>query len=558
MDLSDLSKDELIEIIKKAESRKKYGLVWEDEKTREHFNFDPAKVLPLISEIKKYRVGTKEADGCHYLIEGDNFFALNILRYTHSSRIDLIYIDPPYNTGNKEDEEGFVYNDKRVDSEDSYRHSKWLSFMSKRLELAKDLLTDSGLIFISIDQNEFAQLRLLCDQIFGESNFINYLSWKKRSTGGQVKDGSMITQTEFIFIYAKNKTKAKLNKVENLNSGAEKWRDLRKSGGQWQKRYRPKQYFPFFYDSAKNELTLERTSKNQIEIYPQDSNGEDGFWENGIETARTRLINGEFRAEMIKKGSLKGHYKIKQLEIAGDDQNVGNFIDLPSVQGANEIKKLGLKFNNPKPLGLIEHILTIGSPKDGLVLDFFAGSGTTGHAVLSLNSSSNANRKFILVTNNENNICEEVTLPRIKKAIKGYNEPNGYSVAGLGGNMRYFKTKFIEKSLNSDEMKMRATENCIDLLCFREGIFEEMEYESSEYRVFKDGNRVLAIYHSFDPVDINKLRDKLNLIKSAQKKAYVFTFDNDGLYTEDYDDWEDVEVEAIPQKILEILGAINV
>jgi adenine-specific DNA-methyltransferase len=558
MNLSDLSKDELIEIINKAEARKKYGLVWEDEKTREHFDFNPAKVLPLISEIKKNRITTAKAEGSNYLIEGDNFFALHVLRYTHSAKIDLIYIDPPYNTGNKEDEEGFVYNDKRVDAEDSYRHSKWLSFMSKRLELAKDLLTDSGLIFISIDQNEFAQLRLLCDQIFGESNFINYLSWKKRSTGGQVKDGSMITQTEFVFIYAKNKTQAKLNKVENLNSGAEKWRDLRKSGGQWQKRYRPKQYFPFFYDPTKNELTLERTSKKQIEIYPQDSKGEDGFWENGIDTARTRLSNGEFRAEIIKTGTLKGDYKIKQQEIAGDDQNVGNFIDLPSVQGANEIKKLDLKFNNPKPLGLIEHILTIGSPKNALVLDFFAGSGTTGHAVLNLNSSSNANRKFILVTNNENNICEDVTFPRIKKAIKGFKEPNGNSVAGLGENLRYFKTKFIEKSLNSDEMKMRATENCIDLLCFREGIFEEIELESTEYRIFKDGDKVLAIYHSFDPVAINELKDKLNSIKSSHKMAYIFTFDNEGLYTEDYEDWKDVTVEAIPQKILEILGAINV
>ena len=105
---------------------------------------------------------------------------------------------------------------------------------------------------------------------------------------------------------------------------------------------------------------------------------------------------------------------------------------------------------------------------------------------------------------------------------------------------------------------MRATENCIDLLCFREGIFEEVELESTEYRMFSDGDKVLAIYHSFDPVAINELKDKLNAIESSHKVAYIFTFDNEGLYTEDYEDWKDVIVEAIPQKILEILGAINV
>lgn len=246
MNLEDLSREELISLIKKYDSKKKFGLVWEEEKTRETFEQKYFHFVPQLYELKKQRIVTDINSETNYLIEGDNFFALNLLRYTHWGKIDLIYIDPPYNTGNKEDEEGFVYNDKRVDAEDSFRHSKWLSFMSKRLELARDLLTDSGLIFISIDHNEFAQLRLLCDQIFGEVNFINYLCWKKRSTGGQVKDGSMITQTEFVFIYAKNKSKSKLNKVKNNDAGAEKWRDLRKSGGQWQKKYRPKQFFPFF------------------------------------------------------------------------------------------------------------------------------------------------------------------------------------------------------------------------------------------------------------------------------------------------------------------------
>ena len=552
-----MSQPELVDLVKKLRAKRKYGIVWEEEKTKEHLEFNPITSLPLISESIKMNIHTNDSNLNHCLIEGDNYYALSILRYTHENKIDLIYIDPPYNTGNSEEEEGFVYNDKRVDADDTYRHSKWLSFMHKRLLLAKDLMSDTGFIFISIDENEFAQLRLLCDRIFGERNFINYFVWKKRSTGGQVKDGSIITQTEFIFAYAKNKNLAKLNKLENLNSGATKWRDLRKSGGQWQRQYRPKQYFPFFYNETKDSLSLERSSETDIEVYPQDSNGVDGFWENGFETASTRLANNEYRAEKIAKGSQKGIYKIKQLEVAGDEQNVGNFIDIPSVQGANEIKKLGLKFNNAKPLALIEHLLKIGSKPNSIILDFFAGSGTTGHAVLNLNIETNSRRQFILITNNENNIHDEVTYPRLSKVIKGYQDSSGRDVKGISANLNCFKVWFLAKSQNSDEMKIRLTENISDILRLKEATYTPIETENLDNKIFGDKNKVLAIYNSFDPSNLDELRLTLDKFGAKRNKLYVFTFDKEGLNAEYFSEWKHTDVEPIPQGLINILENFN-
>lgn len=203
--MSDEKIQELEQEIKqlKAKLKKRYGLVWE-EKT-EQFDKDSENALPILKDKNnpKYpniKTDVKNGKSPHILIEGDNYHTLSILNYTHKGKIDLIYIDPPYNTGNKD----FIYNDKFVDKEDEFKHSKWLSFMSKRLKLAKDLLTDEGVIFISIDDNEQAQLKLLCDEIFGEKNFIYKLSVVNNLNGNDNSSGMMETQ-EYSYIYTKNK-----------------------------------------------------------------------------------------------------------------------------------------------------------------------------------------------------------------------------------------------------------------------------------------------------------------------------------------------------------------
>ena len=167
----EFSKEELIEIIKKQQQElknKKYGLVWDSEREPEQVVLDCANHLPILKRIKSKEIKTDDSED-NILIEGDNYHALSVLNYTHKGKIDVIYIDPPYNTGKANE---WKYNDKYIDKNDNYRHSKWLNFMEKRLNLAKELLAEDGVIFISIGNDEFAQLKLLCDKIFDEKNFV--------------------------------------------------------------------------------------------------------------------------------------------------------------------------------------------------------------------------------------------------------------------------------------------------------------------------------------------------------------------------------------------------
>lgn len=194
---SEWSKTELIKEIKKLKKRKKYGIFWED-KTEKVAELCKEK-LPVLEEDKTKEIKTDENKPVNILIEGDNYHALSVLNYTHKGKVDVIYIDPPYNTANKE----FTFNDRIIGIDDAYRHSKWISFMHKRLKLAKNLLKSSGVIFISIDYNELAQLKLLCDEIFGEKNYVENIIWRKKEGGGQ-QDDYFVTEHEYILAYAKN------------------------------------------------------------------------------------------------------------------------------------------------------------------------------------------------------------------------------------------------------------------------------------------------------------------------------------------------------------------
>src|SRR3989344_7394291 len=193
---------EIERLKKELKKRKKYGLVWE-EKPEELVEMCKEK-LPVLKEIKNKEITTDKDKPVNLLIEGDNYHALSVLNYTHAKKVDVIYIDPPYNTGSKD----FIFNDRYIDREDSYRHSKWLSFMEKRLKLAKNLLKDTGVIFISIDDNEMAQLKLLMDDknkgLFGEENFVQNFMWLH---GKGKKDRWSRTLQQYILCYAKNKNK---------------------------------------------------------------------------------------------------------------------------------------------------------------------------------------------------------------------------------------------------------------------------------------------------------------------------------------------------------------
>lgn len=562
MDLEDFSKTELIDLIKKIRSRKQYGIVWEEEKTRENLEKDGVQFLPVLTEIKKKRISTDNSLPINYLIEGDNYFALNLLKYTHSGAIDLIYIDPPYNTGAKD----WKYNNDYVDSEDSYRHSKWLSFMKNRLTLSKDLLSEEGFIACAIDHNELFTLGLLMDTIFGEQNRIGIVSVVHKPEGRN-QEKFFGTSNEFLLVYASNKSKANFNNVvidEELKERFDQEDDkgkyrlknfIRMTDGKYSLREsKPHFFYPVYVSKDLKSFSLEKKS-GYIETTPTTDKGVERTWKTTKETFAKLAEQGDIVANQESHG-LVLYEKLRENQVIKThwikkEYHAYHF----GTKTLEEI--LGSKqFNFPKSVHLISDIIKLMTKPNSIVLDYFVGSGTTGHSVLQVNKEDGGSRRFIAVTNNENKICEEVTYPRLEKVIKGYKDKSGNKVQGLGGNLNYFQTSLLKKSLNADEMKLRVTENCVDLLCFKEGIFDEVSNTNS-YSIFKDKQKVLAIYHSFDNSDLAKMKSELDSFITESKKAYIFTFDPVDLNPSDYEDWKNIEIEPIPQNILEVLGGYD-
>lgn len=394
----------------------------------------------LVAKGEGFGFSDPNEDRKNVLIEGDNYHALQILQHTHASKVDVISIDPPYNTGNMD----FKYNDTFIKDSEGNKHSSWLSFMNRRLQLAKNLLSDIGVIFIHIDNNEYEYLKLLCDKIFGENNKITEFHWKTRSTGGQVKDGAVIEQVEFCLMYAKNRDLAKVYGEFESKTDV---RDLRKSGGQWQREYRPKQHYPIYVDvNDMTNISLE-SFDNSIEVLPVDSSGIEGFWAYGKETCRSAIEEKRIFAKKIKD-----QIKIQVIRNNEKHSSLGNYIDIPSTKGSSDIKALGITdFNStPKPIELIKRL--ISTQKEARVFcDFFAGSGTLGEAVWSLNKEDGKSRQFILITNNEGNICEDITYKRLYRA----NMPeHGDYKEGL----EYVKVEHI----NVNDIDGRADQHNID------------------------------------------------------------------------------------------------
>lgn len=401
---------------------KKYGLVFEEH--REEIDDILDTYTPVLTENKDLFINN---DGqMNFLIEGDNLASLKLLEKTHKDKIDLIYIDPPYNTGNKD----FIYSDIFVDSLDSFKHSKWLSFLKKRLLIARRLLSRKGIIFISIDDNEVAQLKLLCDEIFGNDNFRGQIV---RGTGTPTGQGNAILSNEidYILVYAKTE-QAIFNglpfnsedaKIYNLEDEYGKYlvRPLRKTGGEDRREDRPSMYYPV-------------TAPDGTQIYPIAPLGYESRWRCQEKTYKQLIDDHRIEWKQDKTG-----WKVYQkFYLDGRTKQVGNlWIDIEGNKKATITMRniFGENiFSFPKPVELIYRIAQIASYKNSCILDFFAGSGTTGHAVMKLNAEDGGNRKFILCTNNENNICRDVTYERIKRVI----DKEGYAAS-----LKYYKIDYV-------------------------------------------------------------------------------------------------------------------
>lgn len=348
---------------------------WDDFPEQFDNSLDSVKIQPAVKSIQN-----------HIFIQGDNYPVLYHLQKEFSGKIDFIYIDPPYNTGNK-----FIYNDDFATNSD--RHSKWLSFMNRRLKLAKNLLAESGCIFIAIGQEELFYLKILCDTIFGEENFVNDFMWL---VGKGKKDKWSRTLEQHTLCYAKNKKYLKSFSEFEKTDWAKTNPD-NDSRGSW--------------FSGSISFTEERSNKKHKNYFEITS-------PSGIKWQRQWLVSKDEMQNLLAEnkiyfGSAPKYNKVPRVKIFNEEETEiipKNIIDfVPSTRQAEKFvdKMIGQKksFDNPKPVELIEHLICITNiKKDALVLDFFAGSGTTFEAVINLNKKDGGNRKCILVQKEENDI----------------------------------------------------------------------------------------------------------------------------------------------------------
>ncbi len=539
--LQGLTNDEKADLLGLLRSHKKYGLVWEEklEEVEERLREE----IPVLTEVKERAIISDSADAPnHILIEGDNLEALTTLSYTHEGAIDVIYIDPPYNTGNKD----FIYNDKFVDAEDEYRHSKWLSFMSKRLRIAKRLLSDKGVIFISIDEHEEANLKLLCDEIFLERNFIGSITWE--STTQPINAGSAKFQlqqkTEFLLCYAKDKANKPpfiLKKDESSSSNYPHMGTLGKCR------------LEVIEKSDAGQYKRETMKFSILGHYPREGKR----WQIGEETAKWLIDNN--RIEVVNGIVKKAVYpedeadKVKYIPFWSHftAENVGSA--LKAKEELNDVMGKAVGFDTVKPTTLISALLE-HFHKGIVILDFFAGSGTTLHAIMQLNAEDGGKRKCILVTNNENGICENVTYLRNKKVIEGYTTPKGEEVAGLTNNtLRYYRTEFLPRERSPRNMRALVS-LATDLLCIKEDLYTEQK-QFGKYpthpklmRYFADDNKQMLILYKEEAVSYI-VEEIKNMEFNGKLKIYIFTpgrypFNDDFFEVQDI-----VELVALPAAI---------
>lgn len=593
-----------LNLIIQKDSKTKYGLRWID--VPEAFEKESENKIPILEEVKENAIKNDDGKPTHILIEGDNYHALKCLNYTHKGKIDVIYIDPPYNTEKGE----FIYKDKRVletfpdgspiTKEHPLRHSSWLSFMNKRLELAKNLLSDFGIIFISIDDNEQANLKLLCDQIFGEANFIDTLMVEMSNTGGMkvgaAKKGTITKNGEFIHIYAKNKTNQSVQKTPlydyvsgfdtHFNLFLNRDKSISDLGSILYSNKKVREEFLKFDVKIKNNsislkdvneifdkseilrqflidnLNYITRPRAEIPTIPASIKIEKNKWTEYFSEKREEpyFLTLDEKGEIIQLVPMKYNYRNTDdfsprygRSVIRGDYWKGFWIDMGNIG-----KEGGVDFKNgKKPIRLIKQLLkwSIGSLKNSTILDFFAGSGTTLHATIMQNISDNGSRQCILVQQNEKKekICKTKTFVRCKNVMSEY-----------GNSLKYYRTAFVgenkaEYATDKDKIALSKKAGC--LLSMAENTLEE--YVSTDrYQIFGDDkNLFTGIYFSANADKVHEFAAKLEQLRNLSSlnmvSSYFFTSGDGSEFADEFESLKNIKIKSIPEPILEIYRRLN-
>ncbi len=549
--------------IKVLKDRKKFGLVWEDKPEEVVLQCDTN--IPVLKEVKGKKLFSDNDLPVNILIEGDNYHSLSVLNYTHGNKADVVYADPPYNTGNK----SWRYNNDYIEKEDEFRHSKWISYIHKRINLAKKLLKNTGVLIFAIDDYEVHTLRLLLDEIMGEDNRLGTIT-VVHNPGGRQDEQFFATAHEYMLIYAKDRNQAVIKHLDQSeekikdyqysdNLGTYKLREYRRAGANSRRQDRPNLWYPIYVNPKTLEIGISK-QKGWTEIWPIDKSGIERVWRWNAKTFN------EKKSDYIQvKKSIEGYkFYVKERSINYKGEKPKTFWFKPeysAVNGTSVLKEIFAEksdkiFDFPKSPFLMRDILSIASDTDSTVVDFFAGSGTTGHAVLELNKQDGGNRKFILCTNNENKIAEEVTYERLKRAINGYKNKKGEAVEGLGSNLSYYKTDLVnidKLQRISDESKIKVTHQAGEMIALREGTLNEVD-KNDWWQIFDGKEKRTVIYFKEDK---SRLPELIKFLDKEDKSTVLYIFGwGKNEYKNEYSN-KNIRVEDIPEPIIEVYKEIN-
>ncbi len=545
---SNLSKEQLIIELKRLKRGKKFGLLWED-KPEDVAELCKTK-LPVLVDIEDKEIQDGPHDPTNILIEGDNYHALSVLNYTHKGGVDVIYIDPPYNTGARD----WKYNNHYVDINDSYRHSKWLSMMSKRLQLAKNLLKPDGALICAIDDNEFYHLGALLEEIFlgFEIHCVTIIHNPRGIQGSNFS----YTHEYAYFVFRKG---LKIMGPRKLNEQEIYWSNLRNWGSESLRRDARNCFYPIFVkknkvvgfgEVPKNTFHPKKQTEinNGIQrVWPIDVNGVERKWRYARQSVKSikdilRIRKSDNRLE-IEIGKDYGTVRTVWKDTKYDANEYGTKLVHALVPGCN--------FNFPKSVyntyDCIAPILR--DKKNAIILDYFAGSGTTGHSVLMLNKEDKGERSFILCTNNENKIAEDVCYRRIKKVVKGHKDYA--NITGIPAKLKYFRTDFVDAD-PTDKNKRKLTEKATEMLCLKEGTFVKI-INKKAFKIYTNTNHYTGII--FDQLAISDFKDAIAKLK-GKFSVYVFSLGDDSFEEEFENVEQEVKLSPIPEVILRVYRRI--
>lgn len=578
----ELSKD----IVEGAEER--YQFTWPDKR-----NAIRLANAPTTDTLRPCREESVDFDTTQNLyIEGDNLQVLKLLRENYLGKVKMIYIDPPYNTGND-----FVYNDDFSQTTGEYMHNSgqedeegnrlvansesngrfhtdWLNMIYPRLKVAKDLLSEDGVIFISIDDNEIENLTKVCNEVFGEKNFLTCIT---RGTGTPTGGGfdGLVNELDYILIFARNISRTTINGLEMSEDDAQIYdqedeygrfliRPLRRTGGEDRREDRPTMFYPV-------------TAPDGTLVYPKGPTGYDSRWICGEpkykELVKNHLIawkkveqNGNIRWNVYQKFYLEG-----RLKAPGNlwSEIEGNKKATRDVRGLFDTKKV---FDFPKPIGVLTKCISIGANKDSIILDFFSGSATTAHAVMKLNAEDRGNRKFIMVQLPEvtsedteaykagyKNICE-IGKERIRRAGKKIKEESplttqdldtGFRVLKLdSSNMQdvyYTPSEFNEQKLFDDNIKPDRTEE--DLL-FQTMIDLGIELSAKIEKRSIAGKTVWSVSDGYLMACFDEEVNETTITEIARQHPYYFVMRDSSLANDQVADnfeqiWEEYSKDTV-------------